>query len=292
MDVHFGSVKGIKIGQIFKNRKELRDALIHAPLQSGIWGGSITGACSIVLSGGYEDDIDELDFILYTGHGGQNNKRQVSDQYFNACNEGLRISAEFRLPVRVTRGFQIKNGPNTGYRYDGLYFIEKYERVRGKSGFFVCRFHLKSQIDIEELEKNLSKNLRSDYQRSPRQIINLDSLIRKKENTARIKLIYKHTCQVCQKILHTPDGNPISIGAHIKPLGRPANGPDILENMLCLCPNHHDQFDRYSFYIDPNDYSIKGLDSFLPNKIKIDNRHKIDKSFLKFHYEEFKKRNN
>ena len=32
---------------------------------------------------------------------------------------------------------------------------------------------------------------------------------RKKENTARIKLIYKHTCQVCQKILHTPDGNPI-----------------------------------------------------------------------------------
>ena len=194
MDVHFGSVKGITIGQIFKNRKELRDALIHAPLQSGIWGGSITGACSIVLSGGYEDDIDELDFILYTGHGGQNNKRQVSDQYFNACNEGLRISAEFRLPVRVTRGFQIKNGPNAGYRYDGLYFIEKYERVRGKSGFFVTRFHLKSQIDIEELEKNLSKNLRSDYQRSPRQIINLDSIIRKKENTARIKLIYKHTC--------------------------------------------------------------------------------------------------
>tara|TARA_Y100001978_G_C23677615_1_gene427298 strand:+ start:203 stop:313 length:111 start_codon:yes stop_codon:yes gene_type:complete len=36
MDVHFGSVKGITIGQIFKNRKELRDALIHAPLQSGI----------------------------------------------------------------------------------------------------------------------------------------------------------------------------------------------------------------------------------------------------------------
>ena len=29
---------------------------------------------------------------------------------------------------------------------------------------------------------------------------------------------------------------------------QPHNGPDAIENMLCLCPNHHDQFDYYSFY--------------------------------------------
>ena len=39
-------------------------------MMAGIWGAQ-EGAYSIVLSGGYEDDIDELDYILYTGQGGQ-----------------------------------------------------------------------------------------------------------------------------------------------------------------------------------------------------------------------------
>jgi hypothetical protein len=65
----YGHLPGIDVGQIFKDRKELSQKRIHGPTQAGIWG-SQTGACSIVLSGGYEDDIDELDFIYYTGQGG------------------------------------------------------------------------------------------------------------------------------------------------------------------------------------------------------------------------------
>ena len=68
MEIYFGDVPGVKVGQCFKNRKELREAGIHAPLMAGIWG-SQEGACSIVLSGGYEDDIDDLDlcsiFAIY-----------------------------------------------------------------------------------------------------------------------------------------------------------------------------------------------------------------------------------
>ncbi|MBT6251913.1 MAG: hypothetical protein HOI84_01280, partial [Flavobacteriaceae bacterium] len=45
---------------------------------------------------------------------------------------------------------------------------------------------------------------------------------------------------------------PIAIGAHIKPLGRPHSGPDVKENLLCLCPNHHDQFDALAFSIEPS----------------------------------------
>ena len=140
MSVHFGSVEGISIGQIFQNRRDLSDAGIHAPLQAGIWGGAKDGACSIVLSGGYEDDIDDLDFILYTGHGGQRDKKQVADQQFTVGNQGLRLSYDLRSPVRVTRGYQIKNGPEIGYRYDGLYYVDKCERVRGKSGFMYADF--------------------------------------------------------------------------------------------------------------------------------------------------------
>ena len=48
---------------------------------SGIWGRESEGACSIVLSGGYEDDIDDLNYILYTGQGRPDSPggKQVAD---------------------------------------------------------------------------------------------------------------------------------------------------------------------------------------------------------------------
>ncbi|MCX5892441.1 MAG: HNH endonuclease, partial [Deltaproteobacteria bacterium] len=30
---------------------------------------------------------------------------------------------------------------------------------------------------------------------------------------------------------------------HIKPLGSPHDGPDVRENILCVCPNHHVMLD-------------------------------------------------
>ena len=59
----FGEIEGTHVGQIFKDRKELAAAGIHAPPMGGIWGSTDEGASSIVLSGGYEDDIDDLDFL-------------------------------------------------------------------------------------------------------------------------------------------------------------------------------------------------------------------------------------
>ena len=53
----FGHIDGIPVGQVFDSRKEVAAAGLHAPLMSGIWGAQ-EGAYSIVLSGGYEDDID------------------------------------------------------------------------------------------------------------------------------------------------------------------------------------------------------------------------------------------
>ena len=68
--------------------------------------------------GGYEDDIDELDYILYTGQGGQDTPggKQVADQQFTKGNLGFRLICDYGLPVRVTRGHQIKNCPERGYR--------------------------------------------------------------------------------------------------------------------------------------------------------------------------------
>ena len=56
----------LEFGQIFKDRLALKDVGIHANIKKSIWDVG-TVSCSIVLSGGYEDDEDYLDFILYTG---------------------------------------------------------------------------------------------------------------------------------------------------------------------------------------------------------------------------------
>ena len=223
----------------------------------GIWGRESEGACSIVLSGGYEDDIDDLNYILYTGQGGQDKPggKQVADQKYVRGNKALVLSSKYDLPVRVTRGHQIPNGPDKGYRYDGLYYVNKFERIKGQSGYYICRFHLSSEKEIEKLETELKPTLKSDYKRTERASATVNRLKRNVKLSEEIKKMYDYKCQVCDIYLKTPYGG-IAIGAHIKGLGKPHNGPDVIENMICLCPNHHEQFDDYGFYIDPETFEI------------------------------------
>jgi putative restriction endonuclease len=58
-----------------------------------------------------------------------------------------------------------------------------------------------------------------------------------------VKELHDYSCQICGIRLETPAG-PYAEGAHIRPLGRPHDGPDDLTNLLCLCPNHHVLFDN------------------------------------------------
>lgn len=288
----FGNIETVKVGQLFNDRDALSKAKVHGPTMAGIWGREKEGACSIVLSGGYEDDIDELDYIFYTGQGGQNvpGGKQVSDQEFVRGNKALMLSCKYNLPVRVTRGFQIKNGPKKGYRYDGLYYVNRYERVKGKSGFYICRFHLSSEKPIETLEKEIKKNLKTNYKRADRASSTVNRIKRDVSLAENIKEIYEYKCQICNVYLKTPSGG-IAIGAHIKGLGKPHNGPDVVENMICLCPNHHTQFDYYGFYIEPESFEIKGLTGFEGKKITLNKKHKIENRLLKYHKKEYKKNN-
>ena len=93
--------------------------------------------------------------------------------------------------------------------------------------------------------------------------------------------IYEYRCQICNTFLSKKNSHTgICIGAHIKGLGRPDNGPDDIANMLCLCPNHHAQFDDRVFYIDPDNLKIIGLSQYEGKKIITSKKHKIDRKFL------------
>ena len=60
--------------------------------------------------------------------------------------------------------------------------------------------------------------------------------------------MHQYRCQVCGVALK-PQEFLYAEGAHIRPLGKPHDGPDSLDNNLCLCPNHHVLFDRLGFMI-------------------------------------------
>src|SRR5665648_278714 len=83
--------------------RELSRAGGHRPTQAGIAGSQKAGADSIVVSGGYEDDQDLGDLIIYTGHGGQDRDtgRQAGDQQLTHANLALARSCDEGLPVRV-----------------------------------------------------------------------------------------------------------------------------------------------------------------------------------------------
>lgn len=55
----------------------------------------------------------------------------------------------------------------------------------------------------------------------------------------RLKELHGNRCQVCGDALPLTGGATYAEAHHIKPLGAPHGGPDIAENILVLCPNHH-----------------------------------------------------
>ena len=130
-----GAVPGVEVGDQFHYRIELCIVGLHRQGQAGIdflKEENVIVATSVVASGGYEDDLDSGDVLIYTGQGGNNysgNKKQTEDQKLERGNLALKNSINWKIPVRVLRGFRQNNTANHGkkkstvnvlYRYDGL----------------------------------------------------------------------------------------------------------------------------------------------------------------------------
>ena len=257
----FGSLLGVDEGTAFSSRKELYDAGVHRTLQAGIVGRQKSGAESVVLSGGYEDDEDYGDVILYTGDGGQDDKRnQIADQEFSGKNLALLKNHLDDIPVRVIRGSGHKSpfSPASGYRYDGLYRVEHCWQERRSHGHLVCRYRL---LRVGEEFSGLpvetgGEPLMGGNEAPERHEVNTSRIRRDRDLAQKIKDLYQGCCQVCGKTVPTAAG-PYAEAAHIRPLGRPHNGPDVIENLLCLCPNHHKSFDNGGLFIR-DDLIIEG----------------------------------
>nr|XP_015840552.1 PREDICTED: E3 ubiquitin-protein ligase UHRF1 isoform X2 [Tribolium castaneum] len=165
---HYGPIPGVEVGTCWKFRVQVSEAGIHRPHVAGIHGRETDGAYSLVLSGGYEDDVDNGEEFYYTGSGGRDlsgNKRvsgQSCDQKLTRMNKALALNCNVKFndktggeatdwregkPVRVVRNYKLgkhsKYAPVDGNRYDGIYKVVRYFPQKGKSGFVVWRYLLR-----------------------------------------------------------------------------------------------------------------------------------------------------
>ncbi|XP_013871455.1 E3 ubiquitin-protein ligase UHRF2 isoform X2 [Austrofundulus limnaeus] len=170
---HYGPIPGVPVGTTWKFRVQVSEAGVHRPHVGGIHGRSNDGSYSLVLAGGFEDEVDRGDEFTYTGSGGRDlsgNKRigeHCFDQTLTHMNRALALNCDAPLndkdgaesrnwragkPVRVVRSSKGKRiskyAPEEGNRYDGIYKVVKYWPEIGKCGYLVWRYLLRRD-DLE-----------------------------------------------------------------------------------------------------------------------------------------------
>ncbi|WP_295121635.1 YDG/SRA domain-containing protein [uncultured Leifsonia sp.] len=273
----FGTPDGVLEGHWFASREALRAAGVHA----GISGTKADGADSIVVSGGYVDDEDFGDYIIYTGHGGRDQRtgRQIKDQSPDAPgNAGLITSWLEGLPVRVTRGSNKDSSfaPDSGYLYAGLFTVTGHWPQAGADGFVIQRFRL------DALDGNYDHEAGGVLEADPSfSTTTISRRIRDSAAVRRVKRLYDDSCQICGTRIIGSQGRSYSEGAHVRPLGRPHLGPDTESNLLCLCPNHHTQLDIGGIVI-MDDMRVITVDGVEAGKLTFRGSHRLDPPNLSY----------
>jgi hypothetical protein len=78
----------------------------------------------------------------------------------------------------------------------------------------------------------------------------ISRIVRDTKLTNRVKAMHNFECQICGHFIMLADGSRYAEAHHVKPLGEPHNGPDVMENIICLCPNHHAACDLGAIPLD------------------------------------------
>ena len=164
-----GSVPGVEVGDEFQFRIELNIIGLHRQIQGGIdyvrQKDKIL-ATSIVASGGYADDLDNSDVLIYTGQGGNvmSSDKEPEDQKLERGNLALKNSSEEKNSVRVIRGYESMDGKRI-YVYDGLYVVESCWQDIGPHGKLVYKFSLRRipgqpELALKEVKKSKKSKTR------------------------------------------------------------------------------------------------------------------------------------
>lgn len=116
-------------------------------------------------------------------------------------------------------------------------------------------------IDLEFLERNESPGkTKTEIYR----------ILRDTRLARQLKILHNHECQICGKRIEFGDEIGYSEAHHIQPLGGNHCGPDVPENILVLCPNHHVMMDY-------------GLMKISEDEIRTKSGHTIGSTYINYH---------
>lgn len=271
----YGPVPDVEVGTWFPKRVDAARAKVHRPLQNGICGTRALGCESIAIVGGYEDDVDNGDEIIYTGEGGRDpdTGKQIKDQKLERGNAALATSVRTQNPIRVLRG-----STKDGYTYAGLYLVSDFWQTTGKSGFGIWQFALTA---VESAPPSTLEPPRGN-DTPGRKRSSAERLLRSVMVAEWVKRVNDYRCQFCNERYDTPAG-PYAETAHIRALGGKHAGPDIVENALCLCPTHHKLFDLGAFVITDDRFVMDVMAGKPLGPLREEEGHRIDLRFAEYH---------
>lgn len=170
------------------------------------------------------------------------------------------------VPARISRGVWVLT--EAGW--------EEYRRIRDMDAAL--------QVGVEgEADTSTARQGRPVGEESPpRAEGTTQRVVRSTAVAEYVKRVHDYACQVCGIRLATPKG-AYAEAAHVRPLGRPHQGPDVTSNVLCLCPNHHVLFDFGMLYIS-HDLTVtdraSGISFGRLNEVP---EHEVDPQYLRYH---------
>jgi 5-methylcytosine-specific restriction enzyme A len=97
-----------------------------------------------------------------------------------------------------------------------------------------------------------------------------ERIIRDTKISAWVKFAHQYQCQLCGTSLELDSGKFYAEAHHVKPLGGGHNGADVVENVLCVCPNHHVLLDYGAIVIDKS-------------KLRCVDGHEVNDEYIHYH---------
>lgn len=182
--------------------------------------------------------------------------------------------------------------------------------ISQKMGIFAAENAINEYLEVEELKrfdmrKEIRRDQKTEKKKSPhkpkpsnvkpisRVFVNAQRQIRDRRLVNYLKSIYEHKCIICGNALTVaPGGKLYSEAGHVKPVGKPFQGPDHESNVLIFCPNHHKAFDRGGVRINtstsrPSVSTIADEGNLNGKEVEILPEHEFNFSYAEWHFNFF-----
>ncbi len=139
---------------------------------------------------------------------------------------------------------------------------------------------------VNKRPEKADRNERSaDFTTPDRTKTHTSRIIRNTQIVNSLKAEYDYTCQICGDKRYRDEGVGYAEGHHLRPLGKPHNGPDTESNIIILCPTCHADADYGMLKFDIASSKVVHKYDSSKDGSQLENvaGHEVAKRFLEYH---------